>query len=71
MKNSNSYMKNIINEVRTKIKELGYKIDKADHYGVGCFVNGIKVEWNINSDAIKLGINNTPKDLESIIEYLK
>ena len=71
MKNSNSYMKNTINEVRTKIQELGYKIDKQEHYGIGCYVNGIKVEWNKNSDAIKLGIQNSPKDLESIIEYLK
>ena len=64
-------MKNTINEVRTKIQELGYKIDKQEHYGIGCYVNGIKVEWNKNSDAIKLGIQNSPKDLESIIEYLK
>lgn len=64
-------MTNDLGEILDFVNEYDYTIHEKD-WGIGVFVNGIKVEWNIPGKCIKLGYGNDKEhDLPMIHEWLE
>lgn len=53
------------------VNEYDYKIHE-ESWGIGVFINGIKLEWNIPGMCIKMGYgNDKDQDLPAISEWLE
>jgi len=66
-----SNMTESLDQIRDFVDQYDYKVDDKD-WGIGVFVNGIKLEWNLKGQHIKLGFGNDKEsDLPMIYEWLK
>ena len=63
-------MKEHLLEIERMIEDGGHEIDSDRSYGLGAFVNGIKLEWHISGKHIKLGYGCSQEDYNRIADWI-
>lgn len=66
MKTFKSIMKSQVGEIKDIVSKYGHDLDTNTRYGLGVFVNGIKLEWNANGSHIKIGYGCHKSDNDAI-----
>ena len=63
-------MVNLLPEIKSLVELNNHEIDTNTGYGLGVFVEGIKLEWNTQGRHIKLGYGCSPTDNDNIANLL-